>query len=82
MYILFRYDLATLSPSGKLIVGQQVVESTPGLVAMVAAMGAKHVFSWKGVEKMLIASGYELERRYLLYLPYYIAIWNKKKSRS
>ena len=71
---------SALSPSGKLIVGQQVVESTPGLVAMVAAMGAKHVFSWKGVEKMLIASGHELEKRYLRYMPYYIAIWKPRRG--
>ncbi|MEM0484098.1 MAG: hypothetical protein QW434_05310 [Pyrobaculum sp.] len=68
-----------LSPRGKLLIGQQVVESTPGLVAMVAAMGAKHVFSWRGVEQILKAAGYDLEKRYLRYMPYYIAVWTPRR---
>ncbi len=67
------------SHGGKLLIGQQVVESTPGLVAIVAAMGAKHVFSWKGVEQILNAAGYALERRFLRYMPYYIAVWSPKR---
>lgn len=69
-----------LSKDGVLLVGQQVVESTPGMVALVSAMGAKHVFSWKGVEQILKAAGYELERRYMRYMPYYIAIWSPKST--
>ncbi|MEZ0318881.1 MAG: hypothetical protein ABWK05_02670 [Pyrobaculum sp.] len=69
-----------LGRDGVLLVGQQVVESTPGLVALVSAMGAKHVFSWKGVEQILKAAGFELERRYLRYMPYYIAIWSPKTT--
>ncbi|ABL87811.1 family 577 protein [Pyrobaculum islandicum DSM 4184] len=67
-----------IGQGGKLLIGQQVVESTPGLVALVTAMGAKHVFSWKGVEHILKAAGYGLSRRYLRYMPYYIAIWEPK----
>jgi hypothetical protein len=66
-----------LGPGGRLLVGQQVVESTPGLVAMVTSFGAKHVFSWKGVEQMLKSAGYKLSKRYLRYMPYYIAIWER-----
>ena len=40
-------------------------------------MGAKHVFSWKGVENTLKAAGFSLQKRYLAYTPYYIAIWGR-----
>jgi len=68
---------AVAGKNTQLLVGQQVVESTPGLLAMVVAMGAKHVFSWKGVENILKAAGYSLQKRYLAYMPYYIAIWRR-----
>ena len=68
-----------MGQGGRLLVGQQVVESTPGLVAVVASFGAKHVFSWRGVEQMLKSAGYELSKRYLRYMPYYIAVWEPKK---
>jgi len=68
---------AVMGNNTQLIVGQQVVESTPGLLAMVVAMGAKHVFSWKGVENTLKAAGFSLQKRYLAYMPYYIAIWGR-----
>jgi len=68
-----------IGPGGKLLVGQQVVESTPGLIAIVTAFGAKHVFRWKGVEQILRSAGYQLSRRYLRYTPYYIAVWEPKK---
>ncbi|AET32042.1 hypothetical protein [Pyrobaculum ferrireducens] len=68
-----------LGPGGKLLIGQQVVESTPGLVAMVTAMGAKHVLSWRGVEQILRAAGYKLVKRYLRYTPYYIAVWEPRR---
>ncbi|MEL9991667.1 MAG: methyltransferase domain-containing protein [Thermoproteus sp.] len=64
-----------LRPGGRLLVGQQVVESTPGLVAMVAAMGAKHVFRSSDVENMLEAAGYKREKVYLRTTPFYIAVW-------
>jgi len=68
---------AVAGKNTQLLVGQQVVESTPGLLAMVVAMGAKHVFSWKGVENTLKAAGFSLQKRYLAYTPYYIAIWGR-----
>jgi len=68
---------AVTGKNTQLLVGQQVVESTPGLLAMVVAMGAKHVFSWKGVENTLKAAGFSLQKRYLAYTPYYIAIWGR-----
>ncbi|MEM1902090.1 MAG: hypothetical protein QXK71_00315 [Pyrobaculum sp.] len=71
-----------LRRDGKLIIGQQVVESTPGLVAMVVAMGAKHTFSWRGVENILKASGYIRRKRFLRYMPYYIAIWEPRRARE
>jgi hypothetical protein len=64
---------------GKPLVGQQVAESTPGLVAVVASFRAKHVFSWKGVEQMLKSAGYELSKRYLRYMPYYTAVWEPRR---
>jgi hypothetical protein len=68
-----------MGQGGKLLVGQQVAESTPGLVAVVASFGAKHVFSWKGVEQMLKSAGYELSKRYLRYMPYYTAVWEPRR---
>jgi hypothetical protein len=68
-----------MGQESKLLVGQQVVESTPGLVAVVASFGAKHVFSWKGVEQMLKSAGYELSKRYLRYMPYYTAVWEPRR---
>jgi hypothetical protein len=68
-----------MGQGGKLLVGQQVAESMPGLVAMAASFGAKHVFSWKGVEQILRSAGYQLSKRYLRYMPYYIAEWEPKR---
>jgi SAM-dependent methyltransferase len=64
-----------LRPGAAVLVGQQVVESTPGLLAIVVSFGAKHVFKWKDVEAVLRAAGYKFERRYVRYTPYYIAVW-------
>ncbi|MGC8582104.1 MAG: class I SAM-dependent methyltransferase [Thermoproteus sp.] len=64
-----------LKPDGRLLVGQQVIESTPGLVAIVASMGAKHVFRSSDVDNMLAAAGFKRERLYLRTMPFYIAIW-------
>jgi hypothetical protein len=69
-----------IAPGGKLLVGQQVVESTPGLITIVTVFGAKHVFSWRGVEQILRSAGYQLSRRYLRYMPYYMAVWEPKKA--
>ncbi len=71
--------LADNGAGGKHLVGQQVAESMPGLVAVVASFGAEHVFSWKGVEQMLKSAGYELSKRYLRYMPYYIAVWEPRR---
>jgi hypothetical protein len=68
-----------MGQGSKHLVGQQVAESTPGLVAVVASFGAKHVFSWKGVEQMLKSAGYELSKRYLRYMPYYTAVWEPRR---
>jgi len=70
-----RCTSSLMGRGARLLVGQQVVESTPGLLAMVTAMGAKHVYSWKGVESTLKAAGFSLEKRYLAHMPYYIAVW-------
>ena len=64
-----------LKPDGKLLIGQQVIESTPGLVAIVAAMGAKHIFRSSDVDNLLEAAGYRREKVYLRTMPFYIAIW-------
>lgn len=64
-----------LKPEGKLLVGQQVIESTPGLVAIVTAMGAKHVFRSSDVDNLLEAAGYRREKVYLRTMPFYIAVW-------
>lgn len=64
-----------LKPNGYLLVGQQVVESTPGLVAIVSAMGAKHVFRSSDVENIISAAGYKKEKVYLRTTPFYIAVW-------
>ncbi|ACB40406.1 hypothetical protein [Pyrobaculum neutrophilum] len=66
---------SALASGGRLLVGQQVVETMPGFVAMMAALGAKHVLSWRGVEQTLKAAGFRLERRYLRYFPIYVAVW-------
>jgi len=68
---------AVTGKNTQMLVGQQVVESTPGTLAMVVSMGAKHVFSWKGVENTLKAASFSLQKRYLAYTPYYIAIWGR-----
>ncbi len=68
-----------IGPGGKLLVGQHVVESMPGLIAIVTAFGAKHVFSWKGVEQILKSAGYQLSKRYIRYMPYYVAVWELKR---
>lgn len=64
-----------LRPGAVALVGQQVVESTPGLVAIVAAMGVKHVFRSSDVDSLLEAAGYRRERVYLRSMPFYIAVW-------
>ena len=64
-----------LKPGAALLVGQQVVESTPGLLAIVVSFGAKHVFRWRDVEATLEAAGYKREKRFTRYSPYYIAVW-------
>ncbi|MBP1448762.1 MAG: hypothetical protein JZD41_01925, partial [Thermoproteus sp.] len=64
-----------LRPGSVVLVGQQVVESTPGLVAIVAAMGAKHVFRSSDVDNLLETAGYRNERVYLRSMPFYIAVW-------
>lgn len=64
-----------LKKGGKLLIGQMVIESTPGIVAITAAMGSKHVLSWQGVERVLKAAGYSLLRRYVRCTPYYAAVW-------
>ncbi|AEA12402.1 hypothetical protein TUZN_0918 [Thermoproteus uzoniensis 768-20] len=64
-----------LKPGAAVLVGQQVVESTPGLLAIVVSFGAKHVFRWKDVESLLEAAGFKKEKRYTRYSPYYIAVW-------
>jgi hypothetical protein len=69
-----------IAPGGKLLVGQHVVESTPGLIAIEASFGAKHVFSRRGVVQILRSAGYQLSRLYLRYMPYYIAVWEPKRS--
>jgi len=67
---------AFMDKRGKLLIGQQVVESTPGLLAITVAIGAKNVFSWKGVEGILRGARFKLEKRYLTHMPYYIAVWS------
>jgi SAM-dependent methyltransferase len=66
---------AILKPGGRLLVGQQVADSMPGLAAINVALGAKHVFHWREVELALSSAGFRLERRLLRYMPCYMAVW-------
>lgn len=60
---------------GVAAVGQTVVESAPGLFALAAAFGIKHVMGWKDVENVLSAAGFKLHKRVLKYFPGYVAAW-------
>jgi len=59
----------------ELLVGQQVVESTPSLLAG-RGHGGKNAYSWRGTGGTLKAAGFPLKRRYLAHMPYHIAVWS------
>jgi len=68
-----------MAPGGRLYVAQPVVESMPGYLAIHAALGAIHVYSWKDVENLL-QMHFKLERRLIKTMPFYGAVWKREES--
>ncbi|ABL88551.1 Methyltransferase type 11 [Pyrobaculum islandicum DSM 4184] len=66
-----------LKPGGRLYVAQPVAESMPGYLAILTAVGAQHVFTWREVEDML-SSRFHLEKRLIRALPFYGAVFQKR----
>ncbi|ACB40773.1 class I SAM-dependent methyltransferase [Pyrobaculum neutrophilum] len=66
-----------LEPGGRLYVAQPVAESMPGYLAILTAVGAHHVFTWRETEAML-ASRFKLERRLIRAMPFYGAVFQKR----
>jgi SAM-dependent methyltransferase len=65
-----------LKPGGKLYVAQPTVESSPGYLAILTAMGAQHVYTWKEVER-LIGIRFALKKRLVKTIPIYGAVFAK-----
>ncbi|MEM1598216.1 MAG: class I SAM-dependent methyltransferase [Pyrobaculum sp.] len=65
-----------LKQGGALYVAQPVVESMPGYLAITAALGAVHVYTWKQVEGLL-GMYFKLEKRLIKTMPFYGAVWRK-----
>jgi SAM-dependent methyltransferase len=65
-----------LKPGGKLYVAQPTVESSPGYLAILTAMGAQHVYTWKEVEQ-LIGMRFALKKRLVRTIPIYGAVFAK-----
>ncbi|MFB6490000.1 MAG: hypothetical protein TU35_001930 [Thermoproteus sp. AZ2] len=64
-----------LRQGAAVLVAQDVVESTPSLLAMAAAAGAKHVFRAADLDNLLAAAGYKRERVFSRSMPFYAAVW-------
>jgi SAM-dependent methyltransferase len=70
-----------LKPGGKLYVAQPTVESSPGYLAILTAMGAQHVYTWKEIEQ-LIGMRFALKKRLVKTIPIYGAIFAKPASET
>lgn len=68
--------LKKAAPSALFYVGQPVVETMPGFLAINTALGAYHVFSRKEVENILSAAGLKVKRVLLREIPFYASIWS------
>jgi len=64
-----------LKPGG-LYVAQPTADSMPGYLAILTAMGAQHVYTWKEVEQ-LMGMRFALEKRLVKTMPFYGAIFAK-----
>jgi SAM-dependent methyltransferase len=65
-----------LKPGGNLYVAQPTVESSPGYLAILTAIGAQHVYTWKEIEQ-LIGIRFALKKRLVRTIPIYGAIFAK-----
>nr|KJR73390.1 MAG: hypothetical protein TU35_06125 [Thermoproteus sp. AZ2] len=67
--------IAAAAPRARLYVGQPVVETMPGFIAINTALGAYHVFSREDVEGLLEAAGFKRASLLLRAVPFYAAVW-------
>ncbi|MEL9990371.1 MAG: hypothetical protein QXP98_01535 [Thermoproteus sp.] len=63
------------APGALFYVGQPVVETMPGFLAINTASGAYHVFSREDVEGLLQAAGLKRRRLLLREIPFYASVW-------
>lgn len=63
------------APGALFYVGQPVVETMPGFLAINTASGAYHVFSREDVEGTLQAAGLKRRRLLLREVPFYASVW-------
>lgn len=66
-----------LREGGVVYVAQPVAESMPGYLAIMAALGAVHVFTWRQVESLL-KMHFTPERRLIKTMPFYGAVWKTR----
>ena len=65
-----------LKPGGRLYVAQPNVDSMPGYLAILSAIGAQQVYTWKEVENLLTLR-FRLEKRLIKTMPFYGAVYAK-----
>ncbi|MBP1450035.1 MAG: hypothetical protein JZD41_08595 [Thermoproteus sp.] len=68
--------LRKAAPAARFYVGQPVVETMPGFLAINTALGALHVFAKSDVEALLRSAGLRREALLLRSIPFYAAIWS------
>jgi hypothetical protein len=68
--------LKRAAPGALFYVGQAVVETMPGFLAITAAAGAIHTFSRSEVEAALEAAGLRRRKLLLREMPFYAAVWS------
>jgi hypothetical protein len=68
--------LKKAAPGSLFYVGQPVVETMPGFLAINTAAGALHVFSRGEVEALLKAAGLRRMKLLLREMPFYAAVWS------
>jgi hypothetical protein len=68
--------LKRAAPGALFYVGQAVVETMPGFLAITAAAGAIHTFSRNEVEAALEAAGLRRRKLLLREMPFYAAVWS------
>jgi Methylase involved in ubiquinone/menaquinone biosynthesis len=68
-----------LKPGGALYVAQPNADSMPGYLAILSAIGAQQVYTWKEVENLL-SMRFKLEKRLIKTMPFYGAIYVKPHS--